>query len=96
MTEESVLESGMTASETQNSLKIKKLEEEIEDLRQDRELRKLFSKRIFWFVVCYIFSVVFNYAECSDTVVVTLLSTTTANVVALFAFVARYLYNIRK
>ena len=63
-----------------------KMSIELESLRQDKEMRKRFSFRIFWFVVIYVALVVLlvylissGCFSCSDTIVVTLLSTTTAN-----------------
>lgn len=76
--------------------------EEIESLKQDRDQRKQFAERIFLsvqnymiIIVCLLFVQGFNvlYFSLSDTVLVTLLGTTTVNVIGIFAFVARYLFH---
>lgn len=81
---------------TENELLVEKLEGQ----RQDRSQRKDFAVRIFWFVCAYMACVflilVFsgingNGFILSDAVLVTLLGTTTATIVGVFNFVARYL-----
>lgn len=79
-----------------------KLAEEIESLKQDREQRKHFAIHIFYSVRAYMLLIfivlfvqgfnIFNFS-LSDTVLVTLLGTTTVNVIGIFAFVARYLFH---
>lgn len=88
---------------TIESLRRTKMGLEIESIRQDNKMRKTFSILIFLFVVVYVILVLalvyfisLGWVSCSDTIIVTLLSTTTANIIALFAFVARYLYNTKK
>lgn len=82
-----------------------KLREDIENLRQDREQRKQFAERIFFSVKSYMVCIIFLlfvqgfhilYFSLSDTVLVTLLGTTTINVIGIFAFVARYLFHRHK
>lgn len=79
-----------------------KIVEEIESLKQDRNQRKQFAERIFLsvqnymiIIVCLLFVQGFHvlYFSLSDTVLVTLLGTTTVNVIGIFAFVARYLFH---
>lgn len=79
-----------------------KIIEEIESLKQDRNQRKQFAERIFLsvqnymiIIVCLLFVQGFHvlYFSLSDTVLVTLLGTTTVNVIGIFAFVARYLFH---
>lgn len=81
--------------------KNKLLEEEFEGKKQDREQRKDFAERIFSFLVAYMMVVCFilflsgitiNHFYLSDTVLVTLLGTTTANVIGIFIVVAKYLF----
>ena len=82
-----------------------KMAEDIESLKQDREQRKQFAERIFISVQNYMIIMVsllfvqgfhiLNFS-LSDTVLVTLLGTTTANVIGIFAFVARYLFHHNK
>lgn len=79
--------------------------EEYTSQRQDRVQRKQFADRIFTFVKWYMISISimlllngYKYVafSLSDSVLITLLSTTTANVIALFAFVAKYLFRTKK
>ncbi len=71
---------------------------------QDRDQRKAFAERIFSFVCYYMFSVFFilflcgspNRFNLSDTVLVTLLGTTTANVIGLFVIVVKYLFSRKR
>lgn len=79
--------------------KIEKLDEELQDLRQDRGQRRVFSYVLFGFMSVYVLLILAVVVCCgvgcmrlSDTVLVTLLSTTVADVVGVFSFVAKYLY----
>lgn len=71
---------------------------------QDRDQRKLFAEKIFTFVSLYMFSVFFILVLCgspsnfhlSDTVLVTLLGTTTANVIGILIIVVTYLFSRKK
>lgn len=83
---------------TENEL----LAEELESHRQDRDQRKDFAMKIFGFVSLYMFGVFILLAlsgvECnqfhlSDPVLITLLGTTTATIIGVFNFVARYLFH---
>ncbi len=83
---------------TENGL----LAEKLESQKQDRSQRKDFAIRIFNFVSLYMFGVFFililsgiscNGFNLSDTVLVTLLGTTTATIIGVFNFVARYLFH---
>lgn len=78
------------------------LAEKLKGQQQDRDQRKEFALRIFNFVSLYMFGVFFilflcgvdcNNFSLSDTVLVTLLGTTTATVIGVFNFVARYLFH---
>lgn len=78
------------------------LAEELEGIKQDRAQRKEFAIRIFNFVSLYMLGVFFvlvmsgitcNNFLLSDTVLVTLLGTTTATIIGVFNFVARYLFH---
>ncbi len=67
---------------------------------QNRKLRKIFSHGLFILVAIYLVIVLtfvyfcgFKLTETSDTVLVTLLGTTTANVIGLFVIVAKYLFH---
>lgn len=77
-----------------------KLHEEIEDSRQDRSQRKIFSYCIFGFMCLYMgvaLSIVFmcglGSMALSDATLITLLTTTLANVIGVFNFVAKYLFH---
>lgn len=74
--------------------------ETLANKKQDRKLRKIFSYGWFILVVIYLVIVLtfvyfcgFKLTETSDTVLVTLLGTTTANVIGLFVIVAKYLFH---
>lgn len=73
--------------------------EELESIKQDRRERKKFATRIFWVVIAYIavvFVVLFfcgySCIYLSDAVLITLLSTTTANILSLLVIVFNYLF----
>lgn len=79
--------------------------EELEGKQQDRNLRKEFGERIYNFVAIYMFGVFFilvlsgiqgNAFVLSDTVLVTILGTTTANVIGILVIVATYYFNKNK
>lgn len=83
------------------SLDIKR--EELQGRKQDREQRKGFAEAIFALLCLYLF-VVMAIVLCvgnkgitlSDTVLVTLLGTTTANMIGIFNFVAKYLFHTKE
>lgn len=84
-------------SSIERALKI----EEYKGKKQDREQRKDFAERIFSFLVFYMATVgvfvllsgvALNIFHLSDTVLVTMLGTTTANVIGIFIVVAKYLF----
>ena len=85
-------------------LKNTALEGENEDESQNRGQRKAFAERIFSFMCYYMFAVFFILFICgspsrfnlSDTVLVTLLGTTTANVIGIFIIVVTYLFSRKK
>lgn len=74
--------------------------EEIENLKQDREQRKKFSSHIFIFMCAYMavsLAIVFlcglGVMTLDVSVLITLLTTTLANVIGVFTFVAKYLFH---
>lgn len=76
--------------------------EQLQSQEQDRKQRGQFAKKIFWVVVIYIFAVIVivilngaNVLRTSDSVNITLLGTTTANVISLFVIVAKYLFHAK-
>lgn len=68
---------------------------------QDRWQRKIFAVAVFLFVVLYmaaVLTVVFLQGSCdgfnlSDSIIITLLGTTTANVIAVLVIVVAYLFS---
>lgn len=84
-------------------LKRKELEEKDESLKdhkQDREQRKTFSSWIFVFMCAYmsislviVFCCGFEWMQLDNSVLVALLTTTLANVIGVFNFVAKYLFH---
>lgn len=80
--------------------KIQRLDEEIKDLQQDREQRKILSYALFGFMCFYmlvalaiVFCCGFSWMYLSDKVLITLMTTTLADVIGIFGFVAKYLYH---
>ena len=80
--------------------KIERLNEEIEDLKLDRKQRKIFSFCIFGFMCMYmaasiviVFLCGFGCMNLEMSVLITLLTTTLANVIGVFNFVAKYLFH---
>lgn len=78
---------------------VEKQREEIEGLKQDRQQRKIFGYCIFGFLCLYMVSVIvavflygFGLMYLSDTVLVTLLTTTLVEVIGIFNFVVKYLF----
>ena len=96
--------------ESQADLRIKylhtqidRLNEEIEGLKQDRLQRKIFGYVIFGFMFLYMIAVLvlvylqgFRAVCLSQTVTVTLLTTSLASVIGIFNFVVKYLFPNRK
>lgn len=96
--------------ESQADLRIKylhtqidRLNEEIEGLKQDRLQRKIFGYVIFGFMFLYMIAVLvlvylqgFKAVCLSQTVTVTLLTTSLASVIGIFNFVVKYLFPNRK
>ena len=85
----------------QKRVELKKQKEVLEGSKQDREERKKFANKLFWFLVSFIACVFILLFLCSnkywkfvlsDTVLVALLTTTTANIIGIFIFVVKYLF----
>lgn len=79
--------------------------EELEGRQQDRTLRKELGDKIYNFVSFYMFCVFFilvlsgircNSFTLSDTVLISILGTTTANVIGVLVIVATYYFNKNK
>jgi hypothetical protein len=82
---------------------LKLRQEELESNIQDRKERKKYADKIFWFLLSFmaitltaVFISIYKFDKLSDTVLVTLLTTTSANVISIFAIVVRYLFKQKK
>lgn len=100
-----VNETPISNRDIEQEIKITELDirkEELEGRRQDRLQRKAYADNIFTFLCIYMIIVfvilfkhgcLFNSFELSDSVIVALITTTTANIIGIFVFVVRYLFN---
>lgn len=77
--------------------------EDLEGKKQDRHQRKLFAGAIFTFMCLYMAAALTITFLCglsimilSDSVLIALLTTTLADVIGVFSFVAKYLFPERK
>lgn len=84
-------------------LDLKLKEGQLESQEQDRKQRGQFAEKIFWAVVVYLVAaLVIVYLigagvfHMSDSVSITLLGTTTANVISLLVIVAKYLFHSKE
>ena len=87
----------------EKELELKLKDELLNNQKQDREQRRQFAEKIFWVVVCYLFAVIVivilngaNVLCTSESVNITLLGTTTANVISLLVIVAKYLFHAKE
>ena len=94
------IEIGLSSSE--DTIKRAQLLEDYYGKKQDREQRGKYSFRIFLFVCTYMVLALVILILCgcsilhlSDGAIIALLTTTTANVIGLFAVVAKYLFHPR-
>lgn len=77
-----------------------KLKEEVESIKQDRQERKVYAGKTFNLLCVYmafvgmllLMSGYFESFHLSDPVLITILGTTTTNVLGIFYFVANYLF----
>lgn len=93
---------GMTVEDIEVELRRTDLEirkEELESAKQDRDQRGKFSKWIFIFVCTYMGIVLVILILCGykcmaldDSVIISLLTTTTANIISIFLIVTKYLF----
>lgn len=81
--------------------------EQLKGIIQDRRERKRYADRIFylimvWLIAIFVFLILqgfaqdAGYAPLSDAVLITLLGTTTATVLGLFALVTKYLFSEKR
>ena len=96
----------LSSSELQNN-ELRKLGEELKDLKQDRDERKSYASKLYWLVLSWLMIIllitIFQGLQLSpivfklsDVVLITLITTTTANVAAFFLVVVRYLFRPKK
>lgn len=93
----------MTTDDIDRGIKLLELEykkEELESRRQDRKQRGKFSIAIFSFMGIYMLIVVIilmrvgnSSIYLSDKVIISLLTTTTAEIIGIFTIVAKYLFH---
>lgn len=94
-------------SDVQNdsSLEDEEKRERIRGLRQNIDERKHYANHLFWFLVGHmilVFLILFFTGFVSfgfllsDSVIIALITTTTANVLTMFYFVVKYLFNADK
>lgn len=98
-----------SSGELQNN-ELRKLGEELKDLRQDRDERKSYASKLYWLVLVWlviILSIIIFQGlhflpgtglifKLSDLVLITLITTTTANIAAFFLVVVRYLFKPKR
>lgn len=77
--------------------------EDLEGKKQDRHQRKIFAGALFAFMCAYmavalliVFLCGFSIMGLSDGVLIALLTTTLADVIGVFSFVAKYLFPAKK
>ena len=85
------------------ALELKLLKAQIRKFEDDNEGRKEFSRNIFAVTVVWMFLVLLIIIQCangkwhlSDSVLIALITTTTATVIGIFIIVANYLFNREK
>ena len=92
--------------EEARSLERAQQREQLDNLRQDREQRKRYAERLFKLVVSWLIAIWLTVIfagvkfpswlrwsfELSDSILIALITSTTASVLGLFAIVANYLY----
>lgn len=97
-----------SSQELQNN-ELRRLGEELKDLRQDRDERKSYASKLYWLVLIWLSVILiivtlqglklsglgFSF-QLDDVVLVTLITTTTANVAAFFLVVVRYLFRPKR
>lgn len=97
-----------SSQELQNN-ELRRLSEELKDLRQDRDERKSYASKLYWLVLMWLTIILLIVIlqglkvsglrltfQLNDAVLVTLITTTTANVAAFFLVVVRYLFRPKR
>ena len=94
-------EAEIDALQTENDIR----KEELKGKIQDREQRKEFAIKIYHFLCFYLSSVLFLIilsatplikVELTEAIIITLWTTTTANIIGIFILVVKYLFATRK
>ena len=85
------------------ALELQLLKAQIQKFEDDNQSRREFSRSIFTVTVIWMFLVLMIIVQCanskwhlSDSVLIALITTTTANVIGVFIIVANYLFNKEK
>jgi hypothetical protein len=85
------------------ALELQLLKAQIRKFEDDNQSRREFSRSIFTVTVIWMFLVLMIVIQCandkwhlSDSVLIALITTTTANVIGIFIIVANYLFNKEK
>lgn len=83
-----------------SGVEVELLKEKLEGRKQDRMQRGEYANRIFSLVCIYMFAIVvmiilvgFHVLTLDNSVIITLISTTTANIIGVFVIVAKYLFH---
>lgn len=99
ITDEGIFEAEEDIASKMERIKTDFWSEILQGVKQDRKQRGRFSMLIFVFVCVYMSLVItilflcgFGLMRINTTVLVTLISTTTANIISVFIFVTRYLF----
>lgn len=84
----------------EKEIRLAKSKEELNNNIQDRKQRKEYAEKIFTLIRIYlgcvlIILILSHWLHINDNVLNVLLSTTTANVLILFRFVAKYLFHTK-
>lgn len=90
-------------SSKREAIEIAQLQEELDSKRQDRIQRKEYANKIFNLLRIYLLAVFFilccngfNFFSLKDPVLIAIVTTTTANVIGIFYFVAKYLFHTKE
>lgn len=77
---------------------IREKDEEIECCKDEHNLRKRFLNYVFWFVVSFVVLTlaIVVWSDLSDKVLMTLLTTTTANIIGILLIAFKWLFPSRK
>lgn len=77
---------------------IREKDEEIERCKDEHNLRKRFLNYVFWFVVSFVVLTlaIVVWSDLSDKVLMTLLTTTTANIIGILLIAFKWLFPSRK